>query len=105
MALKRSTMSATSRAPSLTFSSTVLDWVELGLLREIADGDVLARPGLAGELGVEPGHDLDQGRLAGAVRADDADLGALVELQVDVVEHRLVGAGEGLREFFITKAY
>ena len=70
--------------------------VELGLLRQIADGDVLARPGLAGEVLVDAGHDLHQRRLAGAVGADDADLGALVELQVDVAEHRLLRAGEGL---------
>ena len=74
----------------------ILARVELRLLRQIADGDVLARPGLALEVLVDAGHDLHQRRLAGAVRADDADLGAVIELQVDVVEHRLLGAGEGL---------
>ena len=70
--------------------------VELRLLLQIADGDVLARPCLAREILVDPCHDLDQGRLAGAVGADDADLRALIELQVDVAQHRLGGAGEGL---------
>ncbi len=70
--------------------------VELGLLFEIADGDVLARPCLAGEIGVDPRHDLDQRRLARPVGADDADFRALVELQADVAEHRLGSAGEGL---------
>ena len=70
--------------------------IELGLLLQIADGDVFARPCLTGEIGVDAGHDLHQSRFAGAVRADDADLGTLIELQVDVGEHRLGSAGEGL---------
>ena len=70
--------------------------VEFGLLLEIADGDVLARPGFTGEIGVDARHDLDQRRLARPVGADDADLGTLVELQVDVAEHRLVRTGKGL---------
>ena len=74
----------------------VLAGVELRLLRQIADGDVLARPGLALKVLVDAGHDLHQRRLAGAVGADDADLGAVIELQVDVAQHRLLGAGEGL---------
>ena len=36
------------------------------------------------------GHDLEHGGLAGAVRADDADLGAGQERQGDVVEDDLV---------------
>ena len=47
--------------------------------------------GLAGEAVVEPGHDPQQARLAGAVRADDADLGARVERERDVLEDRPVG--------------
>ena len=70
--------------------------IELGLLLEIADGDVLARPGLAGVVLVDPGHDLDERRLARAIGADDADLRALIELERDVVQHRLLRAGEGL---------
>ncbi len=70
--------------------------IEFRLLRQVAHGDVLARPGFAGKIGVDPGHDLHQGGLARAVGADDADLGALVELQVDVAEHRLLCTGEAL---------
>jgi hypothetical protein len=70
--------------------------VELRFLLQIADADVLARPGLALELGVAAGHDLHQRRLAGAVRPDDADLRVAVELQVDAVQDRLGGTGEGL---------
>jgi len=70
--------------------------IELRLLLEIADRDMLARPCLADELLVAPGHDLHQSRLARAVRPDDADLGVGIELQVDVAEHRLGRAGEGL---------
>ena len=39
---------------------------------------------------VLPGHDAQHGRLAGAVVAEDADLGAREEGQGDVLEHRLV---------------
>ena len=74
----------------------VLAGIELRLLGQIADRDVFPGPGLALEFLVDPRHDLHQGRLARAVRSDDSDLGALVELQVDVVEHRLLRTGEGL---------
>jgi hypothetical protein len=70
--------------------------VELRLLREIADADALGRPRLALILGVIARHDLHQRGLARAVDADDRDLGSGEELQVDVVEHRLGGTGEGL---------
>ena len=70
--------------------------VELRLLRQVADGDILARPGFAAIIGVDAGHDLHQGRFARAVGADDADLRAAIELQVDLVEHRLRRAGEAL---------
>ena len=69
--------------------------VQLRFLLQIAGGDILARPCLAGEILVDAGHDLDQRGLASAVGADDADLGTLIELQADVAEHRLGSAGEG----------
>ena len=60
------------------------------LLLEHADG----RPGVEDRVAVvgvlEPRHDLEQGRLARAVRPDDADLGAVQERQRDVVEDHLV---------------
>ena len=43
--------------------------------------------------------------LPDAVGADDADLGVLVELQVNVVEDRLLGPGKALVRPFITKLY
>ncbi len=69
--------------------------VELRLLREVADAGALGGPGLAGEVLVEAGHDLEQGRLAGAVGADDADLDAGQEAQADVLE-QLLAAGNAL---------
>ena len=42
---------------------------------------------------LQAGHDLEQRRLAGAVGADDADLGAVQEGQGDVVEDDLVAVG------------
>ena len=68
--------------------------VQLRLLRKITDLDAVGRPGLAVELGIEPGHDLQQCRLAGAVQAEDADLGARKEGQADVLQHFLA-AGPG----------
>ena len=54
----------------------VFGLVEHRLLRQIADADAVGRPGFAHELGLLPGHDAQQGRLAGAVDAHHADLGA-----------------------------
>ena len=69
--------------------------VKLGLLRQVADAHALGGPGLAVDLAVQPGHDPHEGRLAGPVQAQDADLGAGQEAQVDVLEH-LLAAGKGL---------
>ena len=64
--------------------------VELRLLGEDADGEPGHQAGLAvGDL-LHPGHDLQQGRLAGAVRAHDTDLRAGEKAQRDVVEDDLV---------------
>ena len=70
--------------------------IELRLLREITDGDILTGPCFTGEIGVYARHDLHQRRFTRTVRADDADLGILIKLQVNVVEHGLLRAGEGL---------
>ncbi len=63
------------------------------LLLEHADGGagVDDRVAVVGVL--EPGHDLEEGRLARAVGADDADLGAVQERQGHVVEDHLVAVG------------
>ena len=70
------------------------------LLLEIADAGALGDPGLAIILLVEAGHDLEQGRLAGAVDAEHADLGVGVERQMDVIEHLpgRVALGQTLHE-------
>ena len=47
----------------------VLGRVELGLLAQVADGEAGREARLAGEPVVEPGHDPQEARLAGAVRA------------------------------------
>jgi len=71
--------------------------VEFRLLRQVADLGALCAPGLAGEILVPAGHDLEQRRFAGAVHPDHADLHAGQEVQVDVFEHLLaarVGLGD-----------
>src|SRR5690606_4845551 len=76
--------------------------VELRLLREVADLDVLGRARLAGAVLVDAGHDLQHGRLAGAVEAEQADLGGWEERQRDVLDdlalrrHRLGHAVHGV---------
>ncbi len=64
--------------------------VEPRLLGEDADGEPWHEAGLTvGDL-LQPGHDLQQGRLAGAVRAHDADLRPGKKAQRDIVEDDLV---------------
>ena len=68
----------------------VLGRVELGLLLEEAHGEPGREAGLTGEAVVEPGHDLQEAGLARAVGPDDADLGAGVERERDVLEDHLL---------------
>ena len=68
----------------------VLRWVELRLLAQVADGETRRQPCLADEPVIQPGHDAQQARLPCPVRPDDADLGARVERDRDVLEHRPV---------------
>ena len=75
----------------------VLAGVELRLLRQVADAHALGRPGLADEVLELARHDLEQRRLARAVQAHHADLGAGEERQRDVLQDLLaprIGLGE-----------
>ncbi len=74
----------------LDVAAHVLVGVELRLLLEHPDGRVRMQGGLAAIAVVEPGHDPQQRRLAGAVVAEHADPGARVEAQRDVLEDLLV---------------
>ena len=74
----------------LDVAAHVLALVELGLLLEQPDGGAGSELRLAAELGVAPGHDPQQRRLAGAVEAQDADLRAGHEGQRDVLQDLLV---------------
>ena len=60
--------------------------LELRLLRQKADLQVRHRRGFAFDVLVEAGHDLQQRRLARAVEAEHADLGAGEKRQRDVLE-------------------
>ena len=68
----------------------VLRRVELGLLAQVADGEARGQSRLADEVVVQAGHDPEQARFARAVRPDDADLGARIERDRDVLEDGLV---------------
>ena len=61
--------------------------IELRLLRQVADLDARHRPGFAVDLGIDAGHDAQQGRLTGTVEAQHADLGAREERQGNVLEN------------------
>ena len=61
-----------------------------GFLQQNADGGTLGQHGLAVVGLLDACHQLEQGGLAGAVGADDADLGAGIEGQGDVVKDHLV---------------
>ena len=74
-----------------------LGLVELGFLFQVADAGAFGDKALADIFGVEPGHDAQQRRLAGAVDAEHADLGVRVERQVDVIQDLLAGR-IGLRQ-------
>src|SRR5438128_9792950 len=68
----------------------------LRLLGEIADGQVLAsKHGTCVRL-LASDQDLEEGRLAGAVRTDESELVPLCELEVDVPEQE--AAPVGLRD-------
>ena len=67
-----------------------LGLVEHRLLHEDADGEAGRQLRLAVGRRVEPGHDLEDRRLSGAVRADHADLRAGQERHRDVVEDQLL---------------
>ena len=71
--------------------------VEFGLLGQESDANALGGPCLAGEFELEAGHDPQQRRLAGAVRSEDADLGAGQKRERDVLEH-LTPRPKGLRK-------
>jgi hypothetical protein len=64
--------------------------VELGLLLEDADRRAGLKKRVAVVGDVQSGHDPQDARLAGPVRADDADLRAWKEVQTDVVKDHLV---------------
>ncbi len=75
----------------------VLLRIESRLLRQIADPRSFGGPGLARIVALLAGHDPQQGRLAGAVGTEHADLGARKKRQPDVPQH-LATAGIALAE-------
>ena len=82
---------ARRRDAFLDVAEDVLRGIELRLLRQEADRDAGGRQRLADEIRVLAGHDLQQRALAGAVQAEDADLGAGKKREPDVLEDLGVG--------------
>jgi hypothetical protein len=80
--------------PVLDVAADVLRSVELRLLREEADGRLRVELGDPRGGLLQPGHDAQQRRLAGAVRAEHADLRPVQERERDVREHLPLGAVE-----------
>jgi hypothetical protein len=65
--------------------------IELGFLRQVADVQVGHGHGLALDLGVQTGHDLEQGGLARAIGAQHADLGAREKAQRHILQNLTLG--------------
>ena len=90
------------RLPS-TLPRTSFCGIELRLLRQQADLDAGLRPRLALDVRVDARHDAQQRRLARAVQAEHADLGAGKERQADVAQddalrrHHLARRGSSCR--------
>ncbi len=74
----------------LHVAEDVLLLVERGLLLEHAHGEARHQFGVAVGRVLQAGHHPEQRRLSGAVRPEDADLGAWQERQRDVVKNDLV---------------
>ena len=74
------------RRPLDDVAVNILALVELRLLGQKPHLQPVRRPPLAGERGIEAGHDPEQRRFAGAVQAQHADLGAGKKRQRDVLE-------------------
>ena len=92
----------------LDVAEDVLVGIELRLLFQQADGETLGQPGLAVEVLVLAGHDPQQRALAGAVAAQDADLGAGIEREPDIFEDfaltNLLGQRGHLKDVFLSHA-
>jgi hypothetical protein len=59
---------------------------KLRLLCDITDLHLRCQFGVTLKISVQPSHDFQQGTLAGAVLADDTDLGAIKERQRDITQ-------------------
>ncbi len=69
--------------------------IKLGFLRQVAHARAFGVPSLALEILVPACHDLEQGRFTRAVDADDTDLHAGEEVEVDILK-ALLATGVGL---------
>src|SRR5205085_1607816 len=63
-------------------------------VRGETDDALTLEPDVAGVGPVDPGHEIEDGRLAGAVRPDQADDLALADLDVETVDHLQASEGE-----------
>ena len=75
----------------LDVAAHVLAGVELWLLRQEADMDAGLRTGLAENIGIDAGHDAQQGGFARAVQTEYANLGAGEERQGNILEDLALG--------------
>ncbi len=70
-------------------------FVHQRFLLQVADGEARREHGLAVEVGVHPGQDLQQRRLARAVQAQHADLGAVEVGKGNVLQHLALAVALG----------
>jgi hypothetical protein len=84
-------LSSLKRSRSAFVSEHVLRRIEHGLLRQEADLDPFGRASLARRRLLDSSHDAQERALARAVLAEDADLGARIEGEIDPLQDLLVG--------------
>ena len=72
----------------------VLGGIEMRLLGQVADTHAVGGMRLAEEIRVHPRHDAEQGALACAVGAEEADLGSRIERQPDALQDLPLGGND-----------
>jgi hypothetical protein len=61
--------------------------VQLRFLRQVADFDARLRTGFTFDVGIDAGHDAQQGRFTGAVQTENTDFRAREEAQRDIFQN------------------
>ena len=100
ISLKRSTRSWIGFIDGPQVLADRLVEIQLRLLGHVPHAHVLGQGGGAVDIGIDAGHDPQEGRLSRPVLADDADFRAVVERQADILEHDALAVALAERRAF-----